>query len=442
MENLTCLAEGYVFPTDLNVTGINANEMVVGPTRCGKTASVVEPKLLHTHNGSLVVSLTKRALVDKYAPVFQKRGYEVWDLNLAEPKSGNVVYDPMDFVENEKDILQLAKTIVEGEKDGLQDRDRYWVESGTSGIAAILNLAYLKKKSVGERAGFKDFCELYGRLKLESKRGGDSCCTTLDSEFDWADEHFPGNQASRLWKTISGNAHRTANCIYSIMNNSIDKLMNKELLAAMGSKKKSVSFEELGSKKVVLFVTTSPVNKSQQKLATMFFADAFRILFEYAEKCPNHELPVPVHLVCDDFACGSVIPDFDEYISVFCAKGISTTLLLQSESQLEQMYGKQAATTIINNCDTYLYMGGMDDVTCYNISRRRNVPVEDVYSMPLEQVVLFRRGSKPVVARRYQTYEDPLYKEMLERRRRRTVKEPVNGKEGVMKQKENDLACA
>ena len=38
MKNLTCLADGYVFPTDLEVTGINANEIIVGPTRCGKTA--------------------------------------------------------------------------------------------------------------------------------------------------------------------------------------------------------------------------------------------------------------------------------------------------------------------------------------------------------------------------------------------------------------------
>lgn len=413
MKNLTCLAEGCVFPTNLNETGINANEIIVGPTRCGKTASVVEPKLLHTYNGSLIVSLTKRALVDKYAPIFQKRGYEVWDLNLANPQEGNIAYDPMDFVENDKDIVQLASTIVGGEvsrtKEG--DKDPYWNESAISGLAAILNLAVLGQRKEGKKAQFKDFYKLYTKLELDTGREG-NCCTNLDAGFDWADKYFPGNQASRMWKTIRGNAPRTAACIYSVMNNAVDKLMNQELLEVMEMEKR-VSFETLGHKKVVLFVTTSPVNKSQQKLATLFFADAFRALYEYAEKQPSRELPVPVHLVCDDFACGSIIPDFDEYISVFCAKGISTTLLLQSESQLENMYGKHAATTIINNCDTYLYMGGMDDTTCYNISRRRNVPVEDVYSMPLEQVVLFRRGAKPVVSRRYQTYEDPEYKQMM-----------------------------
>ena len=416
MKNLTCLAEGCVFPTNLNETGINANEIIVGPTRCGKTASVVEPKLLHTYNGSLIVSLTKRALVDKYAPMFQKRGYEVWDLNLAEPGIGNIAYDPMDFIETERDIIQLASTIVGGEpsrgREG--EKDPYWNESAISGLAAVIDLAVLGQKQEGKKAQFRDFYKLYSKLELDTSRDG-NCTTNLDAGFDWADKHFPENQASRMWRTIRGNATRTAGCIYSIMNNAVDKLMSKELLSAMESKQKRVSFEEMGNKKVVLFVTTSPVNKSQQKLATLFFADAFRVLYEYAEKQSSRELPVPVHLVCDDFACGSIIPDFDEYISVFCAKGISTTLLLQSESQLENMYGKHAATTIINNCDTYLYMGGMDDTTCQNISKRRNVPVEEVYSMPLEQVVLFRRGAKPVVSRRYQTYEDPEYKQLTEK---------------------------
>ena len=106
---------------------------------------------------------------------------------------------------------------------------------------------------------------------------------------------------------------------------------------------------------MILFLTTSPVNKSMQKLSTMFYTDAFRILFEYAESLKSKELPVPVHIIYDDFATGSVVPDFHEYLSIFCAKRMSVTLLLQSESQLAEMYGKMQATTIINNCDTYEY---------------------------------------------------------------------------------------
>lgn len=411
-ENLTCLAEGCVYPTSLEKTGINANEIIVGPTRSGKTTSVIEPKLLHTFDGSLIINVTKRSLVDKYAPIFKDRGYQVWDLNLSEPLRSNVSYDPFEYVHTDKDIIKLAETLVGGEVSTSRDGvvDPYWNQSAISGLAAIMGLAKMNAESDHRKVTFSDFYKLYNNLNLSENNKGAS--TTLDVFFDAADRKHRNNQYGRMWRTIRGNSPRTAACIYSVMNNAVDKLMTDDALKMMGNDKK-ISFEELSNKKTVLFVTTSPVNKTMQKLTNMFFTDAFRLLFEYAESLPDKELPLPVHLICDDFATGCKIPDFYEYLSVFCAKRISVTLLLQSESQLSYMYGKNEATTIINNCDTYVYFGGMDDETCRNISNRRNIPIEDVYTMPLEQVMVFRRGSKPKTARRYQTYKDKLYIELF-----------------------------
>ncbi len=411
-ENLTCLAEGCVYYTSLEKTGINANELIVGPTRSGKTTSIIEPKLLHTFEGSLIVNVTKRTLVEKYVPIFKNRGYQVWDLNLAEPTRSNVAYDPFDYLKTDKDIIKLAETMVGGELSSSKEGnvDPYWNQSGISGLGAIMGLAKMNAESDKRKVTFSDFYKLYSSLKLSTNEGG--CSTTLDGFFDAADRKYRNNQFSRMWRTIRGNSPRTASCIYSVMNNAVDKLMTTEALGMMNNEKR-ISFEELSNKKTVLFVTTSPVNKTMQKLTNMFFTDAFRLLFEYAESLPKKELSLPVHLICDDFAAGCKIPDFYEYLSVFCAKKISVTLLLQSESQLSYMYGKSEATTIINNCDTYVYFGGMDDETCFNISKRRNIPIEDVYTMPLEQVMVFRRGAKPKTARRYQTYEDKLYKDLF-----------------------------
>ena len=104
-ENLICLGEECIYPTDLKKTGINANGIIVGPTRSGKTTSVIESTLLHRVEGSLIVNVTKRALVEKYMLVFEKRGYEVSDLNLAEPDKSNVSYDPFDYLKGEKDFI-------------------------------------------------------------------------------------------------------------------------------------------------------------------------------------------------------------------------------------------------------------------------------------------------------------------------------------------------
>ena len=105
-----------------------------------------------------------------------------------------------------------------------------------------------------------------------------------------------------------------------------------------------------------------------------------KVLFEEAESKENGKLEIPINIICDDFACGGKIRDFEQYISIFRAAGISVTLLLQSESQLSGMYGQTEATTIINNCDTYLYMGGMDIETCKNVALRMTWPLHKVLS--------------------------------------------------------------
>ena len=75
--------------------------------------------------------------------------------------------------------------------------------------------------------------------------------------------------------------------------------------------------EQLAEKKTILFITTSAVNPSLHCFVNMFYAQAFKQLFEYAENCPEGTLPVPVHVLCDDFATGGRVLDFAEYISIF-----------------------------------------------------------------------------------------------------------------------------
>ena len=75
------LGEGAIYSTDTEETGLNNNILVVGTSGCGKTMSISEPRLLETYNSSLIVTVTKRKIVNKYKSVFQKRGYVVKDLS-------------------------------------------------------------------------------------------------------------------------------------------------------------------------------------------------------------------------------------------------------------------------------------------------------------------------------------------------------------------------
>lgn len=413
MKDLTCLAEGQVFPASFEETGINLNELIIGPTGCGKTYSVSIPRILHTYNSSLVVPIAKKAVREKCAALLKKRGYNVIDLDFTHPEKCEVGYDSMDYIRTEADVVQTARNLiglsVSATKTGVPDP--YWNDSATSVLAAIIALVRLQAADAKRKPSFADVVDKYRNMIVKEKNGHFTC--SLDCEFDEIEYYHPGCQASELWKTIANLSMKTASCILSIVNNAMDKIFSENIVA-MARKSERVSFKELGEKKTAIFVITSPVNTTLKNYVNLMYADMFRTLFETAEEKDNNCLDVPVHIICDDFACGSTINDFEEYISIFRAAGISVTLLLQSESQLSGMYGPVAATTIINNCDTYVYMGGRDLETCEHVARKLNKPLVQVMNMPLEQVIVFRRGGGPEVSRRYQVFDDPIYQEIMD----------------------------
>ena len=114
-------------------------------------------------------------------------------------------------------------------------------------------------------------------------------------------------------------------------------------------------------------------------------------------------------MLADDFATGCPVHMFDQYVSIFREKGLSASLLIQSESQLSSLYGSDKATTIINNCDTIVFLGSMDLDTGRSISMRANRPLEDILYMPIGSEIIFRRGFKPIFTRRYNIYQNEMY---------------------------------
>lgn len=402
----TCLGENCCYKIDENL--INGNELILGSTGAGKTMSISEPRILHTYNRSLVIPISKRTLYDKYAPILKERGYEIWDLNLENTNLSKVGYDPCRNIHNELDILNLAKC-VQGNTASYSlngEMDPYWSEATISSLAAEIGLIYENSNIAKKAYSFSEVLTIHKYLELDIT--GSHCKTNLDDLFEKILFYNKNSQAPRLWKTLSGNSPKTSACIYSMMNNALDKLCTKEI-ERLFTHKKQICISDLGKRKIALFITTSPVNTAIQKLTDILYGDIFRELYLEAGRNKGI-LKVPVHVICDDFACGSTIPEFDKYISSFRSLGISVTILLQSLSQLPAVYGNYAGKTIENNCDTIVFLGSLDIETCKEISIRTGQSLDDILSMPIGKAIISRRGQKTIITNRYPILEDELYK--------------------------------
>ena len=409
--DLSCLADGYVVPVDFQKTGINSNELIVGSTGSGKSMSNVYSRLLHTFNSSVVVPVAKRQVKQPFIRLFRKRGYYTIDLDMTRPELCKEKYDPMMYVGNERDVIEMAQNLLYAGfgADMQRFEDPYWNDSATSMLAAEMCMVLMRTKKENKRASFSDVIQFHRSIVADYSSG--IVTTSVDEQFRRAERLNPGNQASILWKTVQNVAAKTFSCIYSIVNGALDKVFSESMLKML-KEDQCVDFKMLGRKKTALFITISPMDVCMQNFMNIMYADMFRVLFAEAEQQENGRLAGPVHIICDDFAVTGRINGFDKYMSIFRSAGISVSLLLQSETQLAQMYGEMAATTIINNCDTYVFHGANDIRTCENIARRLNRPLPETMSMPVGKVVVFRRGCDPRMAERYKILDDPLYKEI------------------------------
>ena len=402
MIDKTCLAEGLVVPDIPDAEG-NKNTIVAGTTGCGKSVSVIYSKLLHTYEASMIVPIAKADVMKKFSVLMKNRGYRVEVMDFINPQNSTVCYEPLDYLRSEEDIKNFAANIVG--TAGTRNIEAYWYEAAVNVISVEILLIMKNAEYAGKRAKFTDVVRLHQSLRLY---GGELAYTTLDVFVKLAQQMYPETNIRQLYSVLSGIAPKTASCILSIVNNAYSSTFTESVLKNI-KQSKAFNIEEIGQKKTVLFVLSSAMNKAAHRFINLFYAQVFKSLFEYAEKLETGRMPRPVHVLCDDFCCGCVIKDMDAYISIMRSTGIDVFLLIQSEAQLRALYGDYVAQTILDNCDTYVYMGGNDISTARSVAERINKSVSTVLSLPMENVIVMRRGHKPVMAHRYRTFEDTVY---------------------------------
>ena len=279
------LGEKCIYSTDSNETGINNNVVVCGGSGSGKTVSVSEPRLLETHNSSIVATVTKRRIVHKYTELFRQRGYEVMDLNFVSPSDSNICYDPMAYVNSYTDITFLARSIVmSNARKDRSNADPYWDDSAISLLSA--EIAYVKMAN--KQGTFADVLDMHDSLTIES--GSDLIKTSLDNKFKALAAKYPDCFAVNCWKTFKQLPVRTASCVFSALNTTIDSIFTPDL-RKMIREKSRIDFSQFANRRTALFISTSAVNPALNCFINIFYAQMFKQLFEYAESQPDGVLP-------------------------------------------------------------------------------------------------------------------------------------------------------
>lgn len=405
-KNERILAEGIYRNNDTWETGLNNNDLIIGASGAGKTRNYVKPNLLQC-NESVIVADTKGQLCKEVGPVLKKNGYDVQVVDFTDLGSG-IGYNPLDFIRYnpktkrfmEQDIMKIATCLVSDK----HEREKFWPFSARLYMEVLIGyvLEFLPK----EEHNLKYVLELFSYMDQNE----------FDVLFREVEYAYPDSFTAKKYQLIKGNraSEKTHSSIKAFVSEALNPFAFAEA-ETMLTKKKRVRFSDLGRKKTVLFVNISDVDRSMDGIINLFYTQALQTLCEEADKhTKDGRLPVPVRIILDDFAANVEIPDFDKIISVIRSREIYVSVILQSVSQLNSMYGADRAMTIMNNCDNWLYLGGQDVTTSECIAVKANKLVDSILNMPLGEAYLFTRGEQAKMVRKYDIKCHEKYKELQE----------------------------
>lgn len=404
------LARDEFMDNDTRKTGLNNNDLIIGPSGAGKTRGYVIPNILQC-NGSMIITDTKGSIRDQVEGILKKKGYRVLSIDFTDCGEG-CGYNPLDFIRydektgryKEQDILTVAACLIP-----LTDmKEPVWELSARMYVESMIGyvLECLPREEHNLISVMKLFQEMptgrYDRLFRE--------LSELNPESFAAIRY-------NLYKTAK-HAERMYESIRAYISMRLSAL-SFEAVKRMLTAAERISFADLGREKTAVFVCISDTDRSMDYLAGLFYTQALQVLCASADKeSVDCRLKVPVRIILDDFAANMVIPDFDKITSVIRSREIHVSIILQSISQLESLYGHARAMTIINNCDNLLYLGGQDVETARYMSGKANRTLDSVLNMPLEQAWLFTRGRQPKPVQKYDIRCHRHYRNLPEYRRK------------------------
>ncbi len=399
MNSKMIIAKDKEYSLNSYETRLNNNVIVVGGSGAGKTTSVVIPNILQA-TGSYIVTDPKGNLYRKLSQDLQKKGYRVLSLDLSNP-NGLTRYNFIDYIQEEHDVIKIAHVLMSAAGSNcFYGENAFFYNTGELVVAsalAMMKFIQETEKDSNEFMKITSILNYAAKLLLPSDDPSDNPFYDIDPKGNaWFD------LGKRLITTIEGGlASETATSILATIGSVLGKLNTHNVERMMLSVLKFLDLRSIGLIKTALFVRVSDTDRSLDALANIFFTQAMDVLCHLADTmCKNESLPIPVRFIMDDFATNCTIEDFPRMISSIRSRNISVMLLLQAESQLEERYGRDAAT-IIGNCDTYLYMGGNDLNTAKRVAERADIPYSKILSMPVGSNWIFRRGEKPVNGENY-----------------------------------------
>lgn len=116
-----------------------------------------------------------------------------------------------------------------------------------------------------------------------------------------------------------------------------------------------------------MYIIIQDEKSTYHSLATAFIKQCYEVLIDCATK-NGGKLPVRTNFILDEFGNLPPIIDMTSIVSAARSRNIRLTMAIQSNKQLDSVYGESDAEVIKNNCNNLIFLYGRDLQTLKEIS--------------------------------------------------------------------------
>jgi len=407
----------------------NLLQIVIGGSGAGKTRFFCKPNLMQA-NCSFLVTDPKGEMLRAVAPLLIQKGYVIKVFDLIDPAHSDS-FNPFPYIKDDKDAMKLVNNLIKNTTPkNASSNDPFWEKSEIALDTALI--LYLLHEAPPEEQNLE--MVMYMIENGGAREDSDDFQSPLDLLFEALEEEDPDHIAVREYKIFKQAAGKTAK---SILISAAVRLSAFILPQIVGiTSRDDMELGQMGDRKQAVVAIIPDNDGTFNYLVGMLYTCAFQALYYQADKVHQGALPVPVRLMMDEFCNVSLPDDFGKLQATMRSRNIMSTIVLQNISALKALF-KDDWEGLMGNADTLVYLGGNEQSTHKYISEmlgketigtrnqsiskgshgststshqqtgRELLTPDEVRAMDNDYAIVFIRGERPVIDRKYDILKHP-----------------------------------
>lgn len=391
---------------------LNQNVLVLGGSGSGKDYTFISTQIMNTmvpfepKDRKRIANMKRRKIPREYsllaidpkgetyentAAILMQNGYEVYAFNLVHMKRSHR-WNPLDYIEEDIDAQKLANLIVSNSRTETKGGDPFWPKAEKALMSAII--LFVKYELPPEQQNLPNV------LHIGTTYGGDE--DALNMLFDALPYNHPALAQYKIFRLAP---EETRAGILIGFGTELS-LFAYHQIAELTSQS-DFRFDDMGKKKTALFLIIPDSDTTFAPITQLFLTQAFQQWWRVADD-NGGACPVGIRFIGNELANVGRIPQLAERASVMRSKGISVQLFFQAQSQVEKEY-KEDAKSLIQNCDTTVFLGTNDKDTAKEMSEAlgdKTIQVQSTSQQMTTFVTVNPNESKQYQARRLRTPDE------------------------------------